>query len=288
MSPTIAKAIPYLKVARVNRPYGIWLLVLPAWCGLVLGFRGMPPLSTLGLFLTGAFLTRSGGCIYNDLIDKDFDRHVRRTASRPLVTGEVSPSEAILLIALFLGLACGILWAFPGRIGILATLTCVLIGAYPWMKRITYWPQLFLGFTYNMGLLMGWFVATPTLSWVPFLFYGGAIFWTLGYDTIYALQDREDDEIIGVKSAAIRMATSLRLFLSSVYGLALIFWAIGGYRAGLSTTYWVFWTLIGFHFASQLFSLSPQNAEKCLKSFKSNTFVGILLFLGLVLSFPMN
>ncbi|MBI2707222.1 MAG: 4-hydroxybenzoate octaprenyltransferase, partial [Proteobacteria bacterium] len=208
----------YLKLARLHRPQAIWLLLLPAWWGIALASPGFPPLLFLFLFGAGALLMRSAGCIYNDIIDKDFDAKVRRTATRPLAAGDLNLKEAVIFLGLLLGVAAIILFTLPLPVIGTGFIALSLVFLYPWMKRLTYWPQLFLGFTFNIGLIMGWLSLSPTLSSVPLLFYGGAILWTLGYDTIYALQDMEDDLLVGVKSSALVVSSFVKFFLSLVYG----------------------------------------------------------------------
>lgn len=274
----------YVTLARLHRPVGIWLTLLPGWWGLALASSAFPCLSLLFLFACGATFMRSAGCIYNDIIDKDFDRNVKRTASRPLASGEVSLREALGVLFFFLLGGAMVLFALPLHVILIGFLTLVLIFLYPWMKRITYWPQLFLGITFNMGILLGWLCLQPNLTLIPLFFYGGAILWTLGYDTIYALQDIEDDLLVGVKSSAIAVFKAPKLFLGIVYGLSFSLWAIGGKEAGLKGTYWFFLGLIFFQFVWQIFSLEEDNIESCLNRFKANINVGILLFLGIVFS----
>lgn len=278
----------YIQLARLHRPVGILLLLFPAWWGIALASPGIPSLSILFLFALGAILMRSAGCIYNDIIDKDFDRQVKRTASRPFTANKVSLKEALLVFLLCLGSAAVLLFLFPTPVILTGFIALGLILLYPWMKRITYWPQLFLGITFNMGLIMGWLCLQPTFSIIPFLFYGGAVFWTIGYDTIYAFQDREDDLFVGVKSSALKVSSMPKLFTSCIYGLTLIFWAIGGKIAHLNWIYWFFLCLIILHFIWQIFTLQEDVSDNCLKRFESNTIVGLLLFLGIVFSHLIN
>jgi len=227
---------------------------------------------------------RSAGCVYNDMIDRDFDAQVRRTASRPLASGVVSLHVAFSILFLLLGVSALILFSLPLPVITTGFVALGLVFLYPWMKRLTYWPQLFLGLTFNIGILMGWLSLHPTLSLTPFLFYGGAILWTLGYDTIYGFQDREDDLFVGVKSAAIAISSAPKLYLSLFYGGTLILWAMGGKQAHLGWIYWFVLSLIALHLAWQISSLREADPDNCLKRFKSNTNVGILLFLGILLS----
>lgn len=276
------------KLARLHRPHGIWLLLFPSWWGIALASAGTPSLSLLGLFALGAFLMRSAGCIYNDMIDKDVDAKVMRTASRPLAAGDISLTNAILFLLFLLGCAALVLFSLPSRAIITGFIALGLILLYPWMKRLTYWPQLFLGVTFNTGLLIGWFSLSPTLPLIPLLFYGGAILWTLGYDTIYALQDIEDDLLVGVKSSALVVSSFLKGFLSTVYGGTLLLWGWGGKEANLQGIYWIFLGLIALQFSWQVLSLKQHNSSNCLKRFQSNSFIGILLFLGIVFSHLFN
>ncbi len=277
------KITSYLKLARLHRPVGILLLLFPAWWGLGLASYGVPSNSLIILFALGALLMRSAGCVYNDIIDMNLDAQVTRTSTRPLATGELTKNEALAFLILLLMGAAVILFFLPAPVILTGFLALGLVLVYPWMKRITYWPQLFLGFTFNIGILMGWLCLKP-LSMVPFLFYGGAILWTIGYDTIYALQDKEDDLLIGVKSTAILVSGAPRLFLSGVYGLALVFWGVGGAVANLGWIYWVFWVLIYLLIFWQVLTLREDVPDNCMKRFESNAYIGLLLFLGIVFS----
>ena len=227
---------------------------------------------------------RSAGCVYNDMIDKDFDAKVKRTASRPLAAKDVSSKEAWIILFFLLGGSALILFSLPVPVIATGFVALGFVFFYPWMKRLTYWPQLFLGLTFNIGIFMGWLSLRPSISPIPFLFYGGAILWTLGYDTIYAFQDREDDLLIGVKSSAVAISSDPKLFLSVFYGGTLILWGMGGKAAQLSWVYWLFLSLIALHFAWQVLSLRENIPSNCLKRFESNTNIGILLFLGIVFS----
>jgi len=278
----------YLRLARLHRPIGIWLLLFPAWWGLALASPKGPSFFLLLLFGCGALLMRSAGCVYNDLIDQDFDGQVKRTASRPLVTGEISRKEALFLFLFLLGGGALILFTLPPPVILTGFIALGLVLLYPWMKRLTYWPQIFLGITLNVGILMGWLCFYSSLSSVPFLFYGGAILWTLGYDTIYALQDREDDFFAGVKSSALVISSIPKLFLSIVYGLALSLWGLGGIEAHLKGTYWFFLSLIALQFMWQIFTLKENISTNCMKRFESNKDIGVLLFLGIVFSYLID
>lgn len=227
---------------------------------------------------------RSAGCVYNDIIDKDLDSKVRRTARRPLASGELSIREAYGFLFLLLISSALILFSLPQRVILIGFIALGLVLIYPWMKRITYWPQLFLGMTFNIGVLMGWLSIESHLSFVPLLFYSGAIFWTIGYDTIYAFQDREDDHLVGIKSTALLVSSYPKLFIGSLYAVTLAFWFLGGREAHLSWPFWFLYALIGIHFMWQVLSLRVDDSENCLNRFSSNINSGLLLFLGIVFS----
>lgn len=278
----------YVKLARLHRPVGIGLLLFPAWWGLALASPDWPTPYLLILFALGAILMRSAGCVYNDIIDKDFDVQVTRTAVRPLAAGVVSTREAYGVLIFLLGVSALILFSLPKPVILTGFVALALVFLYPWMKRITYWPQLFLGFTFNVGILMGWLSIQPTLSLTPFIFYAGAIFWTLGYDTIYAYQDMEDDLLAGVKSSTMAISSAPKLWLSLFYASALLLWGIGGQMAQLGWVYILFLGLIFFHFTWQILSLKQEDPSNCLKRFVANTQIGFLLFIGIVFSRVIN
>jgi 4-hydroxybenzoate polyprenyltransferase len=273
-----------LVLGRLHRPVGIWLLMFPGWWGVALASPQWPSFYLLFLFACGALFMRSAGCVYNDWVDKNIDREVKRTTLRPMAAGKISSREACALLAFFLMGGAFVLFSLPQAVIYTGFLALGLLLLYPWMKRITYWPQLFLGVTYNIGVLMGWLSLQPTLTLMPLLFYGGAILWTLGYDTIYGLQDVEDDLRIGVKSSALVVISMPKLFLTFVYGGVLFLWAMGGKEAQLGQSYWIFLGIIALQLGWQIFSLNPQSPPDCLKKFESNVKIGLLLFLAIVFS----
>lgn len=280
--------LPYIKLARLHRPIGVWLLLFPCWWGVALASSSLPSPFLLMLFTAGAFLMRSAGCVYNDIIDRDLDRQVKRTAARPLAKGDLSSKEASIFLMGLLMSAALILFSLPLSVILTGFIALGLVFLYPWMKQFTYWPQLFLGLTFNIGILMGWLCLGHPFSPIPFLFYGGAILWTIGYDTIYAFQDKEDDLLAGIKSSAIVVASAPRIFLGFTYGVTLTLWTIGGITAQLKTPYWIFLGFIMMHFLWQIFSLKENNGRNCLKRFESNAQIGIFLFLGIVFSRLIN
>ncbi|MBY0500772.1 MAG: 4-hydroxybenzoate octaprenyltransferase [Alphaproteobacteria bacterium] len=273
-----------LRLARLHRPVGILLLLCPAWWGISLASQGFPEPFLLFLFACGAIFMRSAGCVYNDIIDQDFDRQVKRTSLRPLAARELLTQDAYLVLLVFLLGGALILSCLPLPTILTGFLALGLVLLYPWMKRVTYWPQFFLGITFNIGIIMGWFSLQPVMSLTPILFYGGAILWTLGYDTVYALQDIEDDLRIGVKSSAIAVYANPKFFLAFVYGGALFLWCFGGVLAHLSWIFWIFVGMIALHFTWQILSLDQKSSSNCLRRFESNVNIGFLLFLGIVFS----
>ena len=232
-------AQPYARLMRADRPIGTWLLLFPCWWGLALASPGLPPASYLLLFAVGAFVMRGAGCTYNDIVDRDFDGRVARTADRPIPSGAVTLRGAIafLLAQLLAGLA--ILLAFDATTIALGVASLVLVFTYPLMKRVTWWPQFFLGLTFNWGVLMGWTAVTGAPGAPALLLYAGGIAWTLGYDTIYAHQDKEDDALVGVKSSARRLGDRTRPALFASYAAAALLFGAAGHAAGLSWPFWV-------------------------------------------------
>ncbi|GGC99463.1 4-hydroxybenzoate octaprenyltransferase [Aquisalinus flavus] len=282
---------PWLRLMRADRPIGTWLLLLPCWWGLALGAATpLPRYSDLAslLFFTmlmavGAFVMRAAGCIYNDIVDRDIDAKVARTANRPLASGRVSLTGAwALLVALSLiGLLVLIQFNLTAILTGLAALG--LVAAYPFMKRITWWPQAWLGLTFNWGVLVGYAAVTGTLGWPAFLLWGAGIFWTLGYDTIYAHQDKEDDALIGVKSTALRLGERTQAWLVRFYTATVILAAIAGRLAGMN--FWFFLLLVApmAHFSWQIWRLKTDDPATCLKLFKSNRDAGLIM-LGALLA----
>ena len=222
----------FIQLTRLNRPIGIMLLFWPCIWGLTLGyFFGTETtlyLKYIILFFLGSVLMRSAGCIFNDIVDRDFDKKVRRTRVRPIASGKISAVEAFIYIILLCSVALLILLQFNLLTITLGMSSMVLAFTYPFMKRLTYWPQLFLGLTFNWGIIMGWTSITNSISIEPIVLYLSAIFWTLGYDTIYGLQDIHDDEIIGVKSTSIKFKNNVKVFVGTCYSLCVLFILILG------------------------------------------------------------
>jgi 4-hydroxybenzoate polyprenyltransferase len=279
---------PYLRLARADRPIGTWLLLIPSWWGLLLGATqtqtSIPRLLLyMALFAIGSLVMRGAGCTYNDIIDRDFDSRVERTRSRPIPSGQVSVSQAwaFLVLQCLIGLAV-LLTLSPLAI-YLGIGSLALIATYPFMKRITYWPQIWLGITFNWGGLMGFATLVESIEPAAFFLYAGSVFWTIGYDTIYAHQDKEDDIMIGVKSSAIKLAERTPFWLGIYYGAMIGLALISGLLGELGILYFVFLILGAGHLYRQIKQIDIDNPDLCLQVFKSNRDFGLILCLGLAL-----
>jgi 4-hydroxybenzoate polyprenyltransferase len=279
-----APARPWLKLGRFDRPAGTWLLLLPGWQGVALACalqHRAPSLRLMALILVGAMLMRAAGCAFNDLIDRDIDMQVARTAARPLASGQISAKGAwaFLVGCSLLGLVI-LLTMNMAAIG-LGVASLALVAAYPFMKRITWWPQAWLGLTFNWGALLGFAAVEGRLGLPAVLLYAGGVFWTLGYDTIYALQDIEDDALVGVKSSARRLGAKVRQGVAVFYAEAVLL-ALGALvfaRSGPLA--YAILALYAAHLAWQTVSLKPDQPGLALKLFKSNRDAGLLLFMAL-------
>jgi len=273
---------PYLKLARLDRPIGIWLLLFPCIWGVALASNGAPNLSLLLLFTIGAALMRSAGCTLNDIVDRDFDARVERTRTRPLAMGTLSLRRAYIFLGVLLLFGLGVLLFFNPFTIFLGIASLGLVAIYPFAKRVTHWPQAVLGLTFTWGALLGWTAVKGSLEIAPLLLYAGAFMWTLGYDTIYAHQDKEDDLRIGVKSTAIRLGERTKLFLFLFYGTALLFFAAAGSAVGLNWPFHVGLALLGTHFLWQAATLKIDQPGDCLIKFRSNQWAGLILALAIV------
>ena len=274
---------PYLRLARVDRPIGTWLLLFPCWWGVGLAAAAAgawPNWLYLLLFGIGALVMRGAGCTYNDLVDRDFDAKVARTATRPIPGGEVSPRQAVAFMGLQMLIGLAVLLQFNRFAVLLGLASLVLVFTYPFMKRITYWPQAWLGLTFNWGALMGWAVIEGRLALPAVLLYAAGIAWTLGYDTIYAHQDKEDDALIGVKSTALKLGTATKPWLVGFYALTVVLLAAAGLAAGLGPPYLAACVAVALHLGWQVRTLDIDDPKNCLARFHSNRWVGWLLFAG--------
>jgi len=264
---------PYLRLMRLHQPVGIWLLLWPCCWSIALAANGTPPLSLLALFALGAVTMRSAGCIINDMADREFDRQVERTQNRPLASGELSMRQAGILLAILLLIAAALAFMVGPAAILWGALSLIPVAIYPFMKRISWWPQLFLGLTFNWGALMGWAAVRGGIEWPAILLYTGGIFWTLGYDTIYAHQDKADDARIGVKSTALRLGLRTKPAVALFYAAALFFWAIAGANLPLLLP-------VAAHSLWQVYSVDLDTPSSCRRAFKSNAWLGALVFLS--------
>ena len=276
---------PWLKLGRFDRPAGAWLLLLPGWQGIALASAraGLPPdLQLLLKFLVGAFLMRAAGCAWNDILDRDLDAKVARTARRPVASGQIGVKQALAFMALCSLVSFTILLTMPPMAVVLGVASLALVAAYPLMKRVTWWPQAWLGLTFNWGALLGYAAATGELALPSLLLYASGICWTLGYDTIYAIQDMEDDALAGVKSSARRLGAAAPRAILGFYGLTALLAFAAGYAAHLGPLFALFGVLYALHLFRQAVQVRMDNPELALRLFKSNRTAGLILFLGLV------
>jgi 4-hydroxybenzoate polyprenyltransferase len=278
----------FIELTRLKKPIGYMLLFWPCAWGLTIAYDFSSNLKNyflyLFLFFLGAVLMRSAGCIVNDILDKEFDKKVVRTKNRPIASGKISIKIALFYAAALCLLALMILLNFNQFTIILALSSMPLAFTYPLMKRFTYWPQLFLGITFNYGLILGWTAIKGQIDIIPIIFYLGAIFWTLGYDTIYGYQDIKDDEIIGLKSTSIKFKGNEKNFLFICYSLLLILFLFGGYIVEFNNIFYFLMIAPFIHlFFYQIKNFKSQEPENCLKVFKSNNIFGLIIFLNILI-----
>lgn len=275
---------PYLKLARLDRPIGTWLLLLPGWWSMLLaahetGARSAQVFSYIVLFGMGAVLMRGAGCVVNDIWDRKLDAQVERTRLRPLPAGDVTLRQAVAFLGVLLALSFVILMQFNARTIGLGIASLLLVATYPAMKRVTWWPQAFLGLTFNWGALMGWCAVTGTLhAWPPFLLYAGGLCWTLAYDTIYAHQDKEDDALIGIKSTARLFAQKSKLIISAFFAGAIFLFALAALMAGKGFAALVALALLA-HAAWQMKNWQPDIGASSLRMFRANRDFGLIMLL---------
>jgi 4-hydroxybenzoate polyprenyltransferase len=276
---------PYARLARIDRPIGTWLLLLPCWWGSALAtateMQG-PNLWHFMLFSIGAIVMRSAGCTWNDILDRNYDGQVARTATRPIPSGAVSVRQAVVFLILQLLSGLAVLSTFNPMTIAVGTASLILIAIYPLMKRITYWPQAFLGLTFNWGALVGWTAITGSLDAPALWLYAAGIAWTLGYDTIYAHQDKEDDALIGVKSSALKLGANTRPWLFIFYATTVALLGVAGWFAGLSLRFYMALTLAAAHLVWQASKVNIDDPADCLATFKSNRVFGLILLCGVI------
>jgi 4-hydroxybenzoate polyprenyltransferase len=278
---------PYLRLTRLDRPIGWWLLLLPCWWSTALaavaaGEWGPDPWHVL-LFLIGAIVMRGAGCTWNDLVDRDIDARVERTRSRPIPSGQVSVRAAVAFLALQALVGLLVLLQFNRfAIGV-GIASLVVVAVYPFMKRVTYWPQIFLGLAFSWGALMGWAAAFGRLDLPAYLLYAGSIAWVIHYDTIYAHQDREDDALVGLKSTALLFGANTRPALALFSTLAVILIGLAGYTAGAGIVFALGLAAFAAHLAWQVKTIDVADPALCLRLFKANRDAGLILFGAVVL-----
>ena len=273
----------FVQLTRLNQPIGFFLLFWPCAWGLTLGYYFNSDtnlyLKYMILFFLGSVLMRGAGCIFNDIVDRDLDKKVQRTKERPIASGKISvPKASICTIVLCL-VSLLILLQFNWLTIALGMSSMTLAFAYPFMKRITYWPQLFLGLTFNWGIIMGWTSITNSISIEPLMLYLSAIFWTLGYDTIYGLQDIRDDEIIGVKSTSIKFKNNVKVFVGTCYSLCVLCILILGLLMEIDKYLLALSTFFILSLIYQIKIFKTDNPKSCLLSFRTNNLTGLLIFL---------
>ncbi|MEJ8473538.1 4-hydroxybenzoate octaprenyltransferase [Roseibium algae] len=279
-------ARPYARLARWERPIGWWLLLLPCWWSVALAAIAMeapgPNLWHLALFMIGAIVMRGAGCTYNDLVDADIDAQVERTRSRPIPSGQVTRAQVkiFLVVQALVGLL--VLVQFNVFSIILGVASLVPVAVYPFMKRITNWPQLFLGFAFSWGALMGWSAAFGSLSWAPVVLYAGGIAWTVGYDTIYAHQDKEDDALVGVKSTARLFGSWSKPAILLLYAVATALISLAAVLADAGPAAFAGIAVGAAHLLWQSIVLDIDDPDQCLKLFRSNKVYGLAVFSGFV------
>jgi 4-hydroxybenzoate polyprenyltransferase len=272
---------PFASLMRIDRPIGTWLLYWP--CAWSVALAGVGARWYLFLWLAlGAFATRSAGCVYNDIVDRDLDRRVERTRLRPLASGRVSVRSACFLIAVLVGVALVVLLQLNRTAQIISLLSVAPVAAYPFMKRITWWPQAWLGLVFSWGTLVGWPAVTGSLDWAPVLLWFGSIAWVIGYDTLYAIQDIEDDALVGVKSSARRLGDKAPLGVGIFYAVALLLW--GGGIWSVRPDWLALAALIpaALHLANQALRADLGDGELALRLFRSNRTCGFFVFLAML------
>jgi len=277
-----------IELTRLNKPIGFMLLFWPCLWGLTLSYNFDLSLDIFifygVLFFLGSILMRSAGCIVNDISDKNFDKLVERTKNRPVASGKISVKFAIIFTAILCGIAFLVLINFNKFTILMALISIPLAFTYPLMKRFTYWPQLFLGVTFNYGLILAWISIKNDISLIPIIFYLGAIFWTLGYDTIYGYQDIKDDEIIGVKSTSIKFKNNPKKFILICYLTFIASLNLIGVLMKFNLFYFLFLIIPIFQLIFfQIYKLNVNNPMNCTAKFKSNNFIGLIVFVNLLI-----
>ena len=272
---------PYASLMRLDRPIGTWLLYWPcAWSVALAGVEGRWDLF-LWLAL-GAFAMRSAGCVFNDIVDKDLDKAVERTRLRPLASGRTSVRSACALIAILCAIGLVVVLRINVTAAIVALTSIAPVAAYPFMKRITWWPQAWLGLVFSWGALIGWPAVTGSLGWPPLLLWFGSIAWVVGYDTLYAIQDIEDDALVGVKSSARKLGDKAPVGVAIFYSIALLLWGTAIWSVRPDALALLALGPAGLHLANQVLHADPADGEGALRLFRLNRTTGFLVFLGML------
>jgi 4-hydroxybenzoate polyprenyltransferase len=278
---------PYLRLTRLDRPIGWWLLLLPCWWSSALaavadGAWGPSPWHIL-LFLVGAIVMRGAGCTWNDLVDRDIDGRVERTRSRPIPSGQVSARAALVFLVAQALVGLLVLLQFNSFAIATGIASLLVVAVYPFMKRVTYWPQIFLGLAFSWGALMGWAAARGRLEWPALLLYAGSIAWVIHYDTIYAHQDKEDDALVGLKSTALLFGARTKEALTLFSALAVVLIGLAGYLAHADLVFAIGLAAFAAHLAWQIVRIQVDDPDSCLAMFRANRDAGLILFAALLL-----
>jgi len=283
---------PYLRLARFDRPIGAWLLLMPCWwsagIAAIAAKQAVPSPWHLLLFFVGAFVMRGCGCTWNDIVDRRIDAQVARTRSRPIPSGQVSVTGAIVFLLLLALIGLAVLAQFNAFAIGTGIASLVIVAIYPFFKRITYWPQVVLGLAFSWGALMGWAAAFGRLDLPALLLYAGSISWVIGYDTIYAHQDREDDALVGLKSTALLFGARTKPILAAFYAAALLLIGAAGWSAGAGGLFAIGLAAFAAHLVWQVWRLDIDDPERCLMLFRSNRDAGLIMFAGLLLDAARN
>ncbi len=285
-------ARPYLRLARLDRPIGFWLLLLP--CSWSVGLAGValqqpyPNPWLLVLFALGALAMRAAGCAYNDYVDRDYDARAARTASRPIPSGQVTPAEALAFAGICALAGFLVLMQFNAFTVKLGAASLLLVAIYPFFKRFTYWPQVVLGLAFNWGALVGWSAVMGSIGLPALVLYAASVLWTMGYDTIYAHQDKDDDLLLGLRSTAIRFGEHTVTWVGGFYAGAVVLWLLAGMLAGTHLIYFTAVVLASLQMSWQVTTLDTGDARNCLRRFRSNRDVGLVIFLGLAADMALS
>ena len=273
---------PYARLMRLDRPIGTWLLLLPCWWAVALASDSLPDLWLMTLFAAGALIMRGAGCVVNDVYDRDFDKKVDRTQTRPLASGQLALWQALIFLAALLLLGFLVLLQFNMFTVWLGVASLALVFTYPLAKRITWWPQFVLGLAFNWGALMGWSAVRGSIEWPAMVLYVGGIFWTLGYDTIYAHQDKNDDILIGIKSLALRLGDSSKKWITVFFASAITLFLLSGAMAEQGAGYYILMIAAVSHATWQLSGWNTDDPANCLRRFRSNRDFGLIVLVAII------